>query len=215
MADNVQVINDWSGFKGTFWGYVFRSPFLRYLFGFYIFSNKHGAIVRNLIKKRLKHGGYVVDLGAGSGYYTIMSASINPGVKVSAVDLSETMLNELKGQVARKKLQDQVVIYHENVEKTSIASNTADFIIASNLFHELITPNELIKEMNRLLKKGGVIVVTEFVDNDFGRKFLSHHNNQVHGPYSANEIKQYFVDNGFSNIEVDEHHNRLLVIVHK
>jgi ubiquinone/menaquinone biosynthesis C-methylase UbiE len=138
------VKNDWKGFKGRFWGYVFGSKFLRYVLGFYIFSNKHAAMIKSSLKEKLKNGGHFVDLGAGSGFYTVMATEINKNIKVSAVDISDVMLSKLKDQVEKKNLLNQVSIYKENVEKTSLPSGSADMIMASNLLHELTEPSNLM-----------------------------------------------------------------------
>jgi ubiquinone/menaquinone biosynthesis C-methylase UbiE len=205
----------WNGFKGKFWGFVFRSRIMRYLFGFYIFSNKHARQIKKTIKEKLKNGGYCVDLGAGSGFYTLMAAKVHAHAKIAAVDQSEVMLKQLKDLIHKNKLENRVEIYQENVENTSIASGVADLIIASNLLHELKTPDKFIGEMFRILKTDGTIVASEFVDNKFGKKFLSHHKEEVYGPYKLEDLKKYFLNQGFKNINIGQDNNRLLAIVKK
>lgn len=208
--------NEWSGFKGKFWGEVFSSPTLRYLFGFYIFSNRHTRIMKKMIKSHLKDDSMLVDLGAGSGYFTILSAKCNRNASITAVDMSDMMLNRLRSSLIKKKLDKNVTILKENIEHTSIAANTADIIIISNVLHELKDPRDIVEEMNRILKPGGIILASEFLDNDFGRKFLSHHEDEVHGPYSEKEMFKYFNEKKyFKKVKIDKHINRLLCIVQK
>lgn len=208
--------NEWQGFKGKFWGKVFVSPFLRYVFGFYIFSNKHAKIIKKTIKENLKDGSTLVDLGSGSGFYTILSSKINENGKIIAVDLSNTMLGRLKETMEKKGIGKNVEIRNEDIEHTTIAENTADIIVLSNVLHELKDARDIIKEMNRILKPGGVIIASEFIDNDFGRKFLSHHQDEVHGPYSPVELREFFDESKFfSKIDIDAHLNRVLAIVRK
>lgn len=212
---STEIKNDWVGPKAKIWGFIFRSKPLRYVLGFYVFSNKQARVIKRLLRERLSKQGHVVDLGAGSGFYTAVAARMNKQVRVSAVDLSEAMLAKLEAQIEKKRLRDRVTIYRENVEQTSLRSNSADVIIASNLLHEVKTPMPLMKEMYRLVKDDGVVVATEFVDNPFGRFFLRHHNDDVHGPYGAEELRQAFIESGFSRVRVDLDRNRLLAIVSK
>ena len=215
MSQECVVENDWKGLKGRFWSSVFKSRTLRYILGFYIFSNKHAASSKKVLKEVLPEGGHVVDLGAGSGYYTVLATNINNNVRTTAVEISGVMLEKLKKEIQKRGLKERVTVLNENIEHTSIPSNSADLIILSNVLHEVVTPTSLIEEMNRILKKDGVILASEFYNNDFGRKFLSHHNDDVHGPYNVAELRGYFRAGNFSNIEINHHRNRLLAIVKK
>ncbi len=195
---------------------VFVSPFLRYVFGFYIFSNKHAKIIKNTLKENLKDNSTLIDLGAGSGFYTVLCSKLNKKCRIVSIDLSSTMLNRLKETLEKNKVGKNVKILKENVEKTSIEENSVDIVILSNVLHELKDPENIVVEMNRILKKGGIIIASEFIDNDFGRKFLSHHDNEVHGPYSESEVREMFEkDNRFSDIYINVHLNRVLAIVRK
>ncbi|WP_054740279.1 class I SAM-dependent methyltransferase [Cellulosilyticum ruminicola] len=208
--------NAWSGFKGRFWGKVFASPSLRFIFGFYIFSNKHTRMMKKEIKVNFKGNTTLVDLGAGSGYFTSIAAKTNPNGKIIAVDLSDMMINRLKENLNKKGLGANVTIKKEQIEHTTIKDNSADVIILSNVLHELIDPKNIVNEMNRILKKGGIILASEFIDNPFGRKFLSHHDNEVHGPYSVEEIQHYFGKCGyFREVKIDTDTNRILAIIKK
>ena len=76
----------------------------------------------------------VVDLGAGTGFYSIRFAEF-PGVKeVYALDISEEMIGYVKNRV----VPDHPKIFPVLMEESSIplADDSADVLVMINLHHE-------------------------------------------------------------------------------
>lgn len=209
------VKNDWIGIKGYVTSVILSAGIIRDGFGKVIFSNKQRKAIKETFQEKLKEGGHFVDLGAGPGYYTFMALNTHESVKATAVDLSEIMLKVLKGKILKNNISHRVKILEEDVTNTTINDNSADLIMAANILHELKEPKMIVKEMSRLLKKDGIIIVTEFLDTDFGKKVLDHHNDQVHGPFSIDKIEKIFKDEGFQKIQLLPDKNRVLGIISK
>lgn len=97
----------------------------------------------------------IVDLGCGTGQYTLKLAEAYPDAKITALDLSTSELN-----YARKRAEDaglDIAFRRAAAEKTSLPDGSADLVTSYILLHEM--PPHAIKsvfaEAYRLLQPGG------------------------------------------------------------
>ncbi len=111
---------------------------------------------------KIKPGDHVVDMGAGSGYYTMKLAEIvGPTGKVYAVDIQPEMLAIIRGRVKNKGLKNvQLVKATETDPKLPAAS--VDLIFMTDVYHEFSHPYEVTEKMVEALKPGGRLVFVEF-----------------------------------------------------
>lgn len=110
---------------------------------------------------RLPELGEVVEFGCGTGIYT---ETIVPKTKsMFATDLSDNLL-----AVARTRIGDhpKVTIQKENCMATSFPSEALDSVFMANLIHVIESPNTLLEECYRILRKGGTLVIVTFTDKD-------------------------------------------------
>ena len=108
----------------------------------------------------------VVEIGAGSGYYTACLAQcMAPGGMVAACDVSEKMLAILR----QKQLQGVagLCIDHPHLP---FKDQCSDVVFAGNVLHEFDHPQALLGEAFRLLKPGGTLGIVDWKkkDMDFG-----------------------------------------------
>lgn len=97
----------------------------------------------------------IVDLGCGTGQYTLKLAETYPGAKITAVDLSRTQV-----QYALRRAEDAGVTItgvHAAAEDTGLPAGEADLVTSFILLHEVPphTIRQLFVEALRLLKPGG------------------------------------------------------------
>ena len=114
-------------------------------------------IVKEL--NRLPELGELVELGCGPGTF---SETIAPKATIMvATDLSDSLL-----EVAKKRIGDdpKVTIQKENCMATSFQSETIDSVFMANLIHVVESPSTLLQECNRILRKGGTLVIVTFTD---------------------------------------------------
>ena len=115
-------------------------------------------IVKEL--NRLPELGELVELGCGPGTF---SETIAPKATIMfATDLSDSLL-----EVAKKRIGDdpKVTIQKENCMATSFQSETIDSVFMANLIHVVESPSTLLQECNRILRKGGTLVIVTFTDH--------------------------------------------------
>ena len=119
----------------------------------------------NVSKLGLALGMKVVDLGAGSGFYTVESArKVGPSGHVYAIDIQKDILERIRTAGAAQGLHNIEVIW-ANAEKiggTKLREHIADRVIASNILFQIEKPEEFALEIKRLLKPGGKVLVIDW-----------------------------------------------------
>jgi len=105
-------------------------------------------------------GKVCLDYGCGPGHDTIALTEKSNPAKVYAVDISPTSLGEAKArsQLHRPELVEWVQI-QDGTAQLPIAADSVDYIHSSGVLHH--TPNEfeILLELKRILKPGGVMRV--------------------------------------------------------
>ncbi|MDQ5893585.1 MAG: hypothetical protein QG640_597 [Patescibacteria group bacterium] len=123
---------------------------------------------KNIAELSLADGMKVVDLGAGSGFYTIEAAKkVGTRGMVYAVDVQQDLLNKIKNSASLVGLHNIEVVWG-NIEKiggTKLREAVADRIILSNTLFQIAVGDRdnLALEAKRLLKSGGKLLVVDWM----------------------------------------------------
>jgi ubiquinone/menaquinone biosynthesis C-methylase UbiE len=122
---------------------------------------------KNIAELGIADGMKVVDLGAGSGFYTIESAKkVGPRGRVYAIDVQQDLLNKIKNSGVLVGLRNIEVIWG-NIEKiggTKLREAIADRVIISNTLFQIAQEDRdnLALETKRIIKPGGKILVVDW-----------------------------------------------------
>ncbi|CAN5832007.1 hypothetical protein BH24ACI5_BH24ACI5_19760 [soil metagenome] len=111
-------------------------------------------------------GQTVADIGAGSGYYSVLlAAAVGPAGRVFATDIQPEML-----ALIRKKLEAQPIPQLQLVLGTptdsKLADGSVDLALMVDVYHELAEPQIFIRSLKRALKPAGRLVLIEFRKED-------------------------------------------------
>jgi len=114
----------------------------------------------------LRGGETVVDLGAGSGYFTFQLApKVGPSGKVVAVEIQDEMIEAL-----RRRAKDQKAANVEIIKGTEsdphLSPNSVDVVLMVDVYHELSYPFEVMTATRKALKPGGRVVFVEYRKED-------------------------------------------------
>ena len=118
-------------------------------------------------KLALKPTDHVVDLGAGSGYFTFRMAPLVPKGKVYAVDISPEMLAIIRAKM-RKSNAENIETVLSTVTDLKLKNNSADCVLIVDAYHEFSHPLEMGKSIYDTLKPGGKLVLIEYRMEDPG-----------------------------------------------
>jgi len=136
------------------------------------------------------------DIGCGTGFMT--EGLIQRGLKVIAVDASSAMLSEMEKKFAGNNM---IVCRQGDAISLPIQDKSVDYAFANMYLHHVDIPRDAIKEMARILKPGGVLVITDLDEHHF--EFLkSEHNDRWMG-FLRSDIKRWLDDAGMEKIVID------------
>lgn len=111
-------------------------------------------------KLNLSNAKTLVDLGAGTGFFS-KEFSRMPGIeKVYALDIADDMINYMQGH-----LQDsfpEISPRKMDESQTGLADAIADAVIMINLHHEFHEPVSMLKEIRRILKPEGKVAIIDW-----------------------------------------------------
>jgi demethylmenaquinone methyltransferase/2-methoxy-6-polyprenyl-1,4-benzoquinol methylase len=117
---------------------------------------------KSAMLKHLKPGDKVLVAGVGHGTEAIEASKL--GAEVTAVDLSETMLNQFRKRIDREKPPKDIRIIHDDIFNVK-HTGQYDMVIA-NFFLNVFSQTRVVEVANHLgtlVRQGGHFVVGEFV----------------------------------------------------
>jgi len=144
----------------------------------------------------VKAGKIAADIGAGTGFVT--EGLIRRGLQVIAVDQSDVMLKEM-----RKRFSGvEGVEYLEGESgKLPIPDESVDYAFANMYLHHVDSPLKAMKEMRRILKPGGMLVITDMDKHAFEFLKREHHDRWM--GFDREDMRRWLEDAGLKNVEVD------------
>lgn len=204
---------DWSGLKGRIQAHLLNNRW-RARWENLVYGKLTGEIER-LFENTLSDGGIFYDIGCGSGFYSLKALALHPKVRVRGVDLSREMIAVARTIIKRQGFKSRFTVVHAPAERTGYPKNSGTFAFASNLLHETTDPQQVLKEIHRLLKIDGVIGIVDFLATKRGFAFTRHHGSEAHGPFEPEQLRKYLEACGFGDVEIITAKNRLLAQAHK
>jgi ubiquinone/menaquinone biosynthesis C-methylase UbiE len=123
----------------------------------------------------------VLEIGPGSGYYSLEVAKRIPNGNLSLLDIQEEMLNK-----STKKLQaagiSNFTTHQSDGKALPFAANSFDAMFLVTVFGEIEMRDSFLSEAHRVLKIGGILSITEHhPDPDFEDFDTVSANVQSHG----------------------------------
>jgi ubiquinone/menaquinone biosynthesis C-methylase UbiE len=110
-------------------------------------------------------GQVVVDVGAGTGFWTVpLARLVGPSGIVFAVDVEPIMLDETRTLAAEHQLPNVEIVQSE---ETSIPldDGVADLVVLGFVLHEPSDVEAFLAEIVRLLKPDGRVLIVEWQDH--------------------------------------------------
>ena len=162
----------------------------------------------------------ILDLGCGSGLISLELAKLTDGI-IHAIDIDPTLLDKLNEKVKKRNLLQKFRIQRINFLKNNFPNDYFDLIWEEGVVH-IIGFKKSFKECNRILKRGGFLVLgqsiklmekNEALINECGYELIKQLNwskgcwwNEFYGPLEImiKEIHEGKKPNIFENISIIE-----------
>jgi len=141
-------------------------------------------------------GKIAADIGAGAGFVT--EGLLGRGLCVIAVDRSVAMLEEM-----RRKFGDCAAVEYRigEAESLPLEDGSVDYVFANMVLHHVDSPPAAIREMVRIVKPGGRLIITDLDCHDFD--FLrAEHCDRWMG-FDRPDVARWFAEAGLVDVKID------------
>lgn len=122
----------------------------------------------NIRELGVHEGQIVVDLGAGTGAYTIpLAERAGESGRVYAVEVQKDFLTNIKNAATERGFKNVEVIWGdiERLGGTKIKGEIADAAVVSNVLFQAEDKSGLIREVKRVLKPQGKLLIVDWKDS--------------------------------------------------
>lgn len=161
----------------------------------------YGDALREIIfnQTKIEKEDTVADIGAGTGYLTLELAK--KAAEVIAVDNSSQMLCIARDEADKAELTN-IRFMDGNAEQLPLEPEAVDLVYANMLLHHVNDPLQVFKEMNRILKPGGKVIVTDI--NEHEHTWLRQEKSDLWLGFSRDDLSEWLKEAGFNHIQVKE-----------
>lgn len=111
----------------------------------------------NILKEvNIKPGFKVLDYGCGPGSYTIVASRlVGSKGKVYALDIHPLAIQKVKTLASKRGLNNVQTIQSDCA--TGLDDESMDVVLLYDILHLLNQPEQILKELHRVLKPGGIL----------------------------------------------------------
>ncbi len=111
----------------------------------------------------------VADIGTGTGILAIELAAL--GLDVVGIDNAPRMLDAVRAKLARRAetappLPGAIELHQAEATALPLEDGELDAAFAHMMLHSLAAPGDAIREMARVVRPGGLVVVADFVSHE-------------------------------------------------
>ncbi len=137
-----------------------------------VFPAKFAFVLDNFIRRylvnmksvlkdaSLNEGMNVLEIGCGPGFFTPYLAKAAGSGRLYAVDIQQEMINKLARKIPLNS-SNNVITMVGDASSLNIKDSEIDLIFAYYTFHEFADKEKSVKELYRVLKKGGMLFIAE------------------------------------------------------
>jgi ubiquinone/menaquinone biosynthesis C-methylase UbiE len=151
-------------------------------------------------------------LGCGTGIYAILGGEkVGKDGKVFAVDIQQDVLVNVRDKAKDAGLSNVETIWAdiETEKGTKLADEYVDGVLMSNILFQLEDKGAAIREVYRILKKGGRLMIIDWTDSH------GHLGPTPEHVFKQADAKQMLMDSGFvygDEYDLGDHHYGLVFV---
>jgi ubiquinone/menaquinone biosynthesis C-methylase UbiE len=100
---------------------------------------------------------FMLDVGCGTGSLLKLAASKNKSIRLAGLDMSYSLIKSI-----RSKFMNEITFKVGDANCMPFGDEQFDVVTATHVLHHIAKPVNVLKEMKRVTKDGGVVFVTSF-----------------------------------------------------
>lgn len=106
----------------------------------------------------------IVEIGAGTGFFSRAFQDLSGTGTTIAIDVSEIMINWMNENITEEN--PNIIPLKTNGSVIPLEDSSADIVFMITLHHELDNPSEMLNESHRLLRENGKIFIIDWNKQD-------------------------------------------------
>ena len=152
--------------------------------------------------RNLTDGVQILDVGTGTAQIPIAMCKRNSGLKITAIDLAESMLTLGNKNIQTALLEDCITLVQVDSKKMHYSDESFDQVISNSIIHHIPNPLECFKEMIRVTKKDGLLFIRDLLRPDSIAELQNIVN--LHAGDATPKQKQLFTDSLHASLSLTE-----------
>lgn len=152
----------------------------------------------------MREDGHVLDVGCGTGELLHRIARKYPQARLSGIDPVPEML-----AVAKQKLPERAEFRVGYANALPWPDGSFDVVVSCNMFHYVTRPVPAIREMTRVLKPGGKLVITDWCDDYLACRicniYLRITNRAYYKTYRQQECLDLLAEAGHAGVQIERY----------
>ena len=152
--------------------------------------------------RNLTDGAQILDVGTGTAQIPIAMCRRNSGLKITAIDLAESMLTLGNKNIQTARLEDSITLVQVDSKKMPYPDESFDQVVSNSIIHHIPNPVECFKEMIRVTKKDGLLFIRDLL-RPFSMAELQNIVN-LHAGDATPKQKQLFTDSLHASLSLTE-----------
>lgn len=122
--------------------------------------NTHAPTINRLWNLRPLPGGVVLDVGCGGGVaLDLLGQAFKPG-EIVGIDIDVALVEQARQTSAGSSTC--IGVHEGTVYAFAVESESVDVVFCHQLLHHLTHQSQTLSEINRVLKPGGLLMVSEY-----------------------------------------------------
>jgi ubiquinone/menaquinone biosynthesis C-methylase UbiE len=128
-----------------------------------IFQRNYELAVKDILSYDL--GETILDIGTGPGWLLVKLHQQRPGLRITGVDASSSMVVKARLNMEKAGLSDIIEIQEENANHMSFSDRSFDTVVSTGSIHHWKDPTAGLNEVYRVLKPGGYALIYDLVSD--------------------------------------------------
>ena len=156
---------------------------------------------------------FVIEVGCGSGFLCrLMAPVVNPGGRITGLDISHEIISIAQDLAVKSDMADIIQWATGRAQALPFKEASFDSALAARLFLHVSDPGVVVKELRRVVRTGGKVVV---MDWDFETVAVDHPNRELTrrvlhwrcdhyggNNWSGRQLWKHMAEGGFSSLKL-------------